>query len=750
MRRIEELLAIVSPKVTLDHYWEVFDVIEWRFYVSNNFLSENDQAREKKGFTISGIKNYILNESSEGYASPYYKRLCSRSLVIVEELLNELVNSELLVKHNDILWKSEEFSDFFQIVKKKIKVSAKRIVSWAVWYLYCKGTASFSISEVLNELSYSDEDYVNEIPYLWVYKDKNWKKLLEKHKDNWLLLEKPRFPQKILLLDIQDRLHAAISELSKSGNELRTKEIVSKVRELEISSLETFLKRIGLEYDKGKWKINEVTLEKIANIINEIVAKEWPFFGEMGIRSPYFKLLGRQTRYLYVDIPNGAIDTFVNKLGEITEEYNGDQDKIYEKSIDLANDFNKDFKKEIGDWLHFEIYRGPFASKPFGLKIIKRWKKFTKFLEIFSKKETSLEDKYQYLLACRASSLKFIIKDNFNILDDLEETQEDIKELCEIEINQTRKIIEDFVNRLISVKNQLYKISKRKTVFRDPSTLLYLPEMISTLQAIVNLVENGTIPACYREMRKILENLCWMMFEDFLYFKTSTLKSRGDSETVPPNPYGYVSRNWYDWSIQEGFTVKNVKEIKNKMEFLIEQIHSYGKIKDYRWNKKQIEEALFKGLSYPLFMLLMGKKMEVAKKFNEFVPKHEVKPLLAFATEDLKGVIKQLGRLKLSQTDEKLIEVLIQIIESKISSEEIVPPYPSNEFVLGFVAKTFSNKLLNKEYSEYSHFVHSYHTSWHIFPFSSVLEFKIFEYELQKFAKNIQQLIDAYLNELFA
>ncbi|MHA1431507.1 MAG: hypothetical protein ACTSRV_14110, partial [Candidatus Freyarchaeota archaeon] len=83
------------------------------------------------------------------------------------------------------------------------------------------------------------------------------------------------------------------------------------------------------------------------------------------------------------------------------------------------------------------------------------------------------------------------------------------------------------------------------------------------------------------------------------------------------------------------------------------------------------------------------------------------------------------------------------------TSDEVIPPYPSNKFVLELVQEALGSDLLQRKYNEYSHFVHSYFTSWHIFPFSSVLEFKILKHELSIFADIIREMIDLYLKELF-
>ena len=71
-------------------------------------------------------------------------------------------------------------------------------------------------------------------------------------------------------------------------------------------------------------------------------------------------------------------------------------------------------------------------------------------------------------------------------------------------------------------------------------------------------------------------------------------------------------------------------------------------------------------------------------------------------------------------------------------------PLPTNKFVLKFVDNLFSTDLYRRFYSEYSFFVHSYFSSWHVLPFSSVLEFKIFKYELNNFSNEIKKLFTGF------
>ena len=108
---------------------------------------------------------------------------------------------------------------------------------------------------------------------------------------------------------------------------------------------------------------------------------------------------------------------------------------------------------------------------------------------------------------------------------------------------------------------------------------------------------------------------------------------------------------------------------------------------------------------------------------------------------------KAFSDLKLSNPTDLAVKIT-KVLDKKVP-RKFIPPYPSNTFVLGFVDKTFSSNMQRK-YDEYSFFVHSYFTSWHIFPHSSVLEFKILKNELTEFSKIIKDLLNTYLGRLFS
>lgn len=724
-------MASVPPKFLLDHYLNVLYLINWGGFV---------ESEDREHFTISNLAEKLLRDA-QSYQSinPSYSRECSRSIAPIEALVNELVSLGLLIKHGEVFRKTSKFSQFYYLLKHRVGKSLRRYVAWAILYLHHqKNLTCFSTTELVALLSYRDEDYIDEMPHLIKWKENGWFKLLEKSGEEWKLLEEPYVPSSpMLLANIDDRLSYAILGISKTKDEFRTEEIIEKLHELERIDAEKILKNFGLKFENGEWQINDTILESMKKFL-EAEVKPWPSFGDIVSKDPYFKL---QSRRMYVDIPNSTITNFSNELIRICYQHKDDQEKMFEEAKILATSFNQSLEKYCGRWLLFVIRKQYFGSKPFGIQIKIDWRQFHLFLDIFPKREIPLKDKYSYLLDCRAPSLKLVLRRG------LENVQNEVKEVCVEEMVQINQNLENLTHRIDEVKDYLFKItSYRRTIPIEPSTLEYFPEMISTLNALILLVENGTIPACYREMRKVLENLSWVIFDDILLYRTTLIRKREYVRELII-PYRSVSKEWYDWAIQEKqLLLRNLRELEAKVKNLSEIIYLYGENGGYLWDKKEMQEILFKRISYPLFLLLTGIDIEVPKKLEEIVPHYEVEVLKSLAVEDLKNVLRDLGHTRKSKSDNALADKIINTLAGNAS--EIVAPYPSNEFVLGFVSKILSSNLL-EPYKEYSQFVHSYFTSWHIFPFSSVLEFKIFKHELSVFIEILSQLINSYLKELF-
>ena len=148
----------------------------------------------------------------------------------------------------------------------------------------------------------------------------------------------------ILLLDLWRKLELAILELSKDKNQFSTSEILLKLRELERKSVERVLRRLRLRFVNGKWQMNSKIFSDVKN-----TWIKWPFFGMLILKEASFKLLGSQSRTVYVDVPNETILDFIGELNEICDKYKTDYEKMYEEARKIANNFNKQIEKEIGD-----------------------------------------------------------------------------------------------------------------------------------------------------------------------------------------------------------------------------------------------------------------------------------------------------------------------------------------------------------------------------------------------------------------
>jgi hypothetical protein len=722
-KKIEEILAQIHPKFLLDHYWNILDLINWRGFVNST---------DKEYFTISDLRDKITEEINSP-SNPFHLRICLRSKEVIDEVVSELVNAGLLIKEDEKFKKTDTLSEFCYLLKKKFQANLRRYVFWGLWYLYNHGSTSFSTAELVSLLSYPERDLYEEIPHLGKWKEEQWFELLKKKEDRWKLIEEPHPSKSTLIRDIYNRLFTSISKLSKDKTEFYGEEIISTLRELEQNSAERILKNAGLKCEKDIWKIDEEVL-KIIKILLRVPAK-WPSFGHIISTKHDFKYFKLQSKQIYVDIPTTFFQGFLGELGRIGEN---DPEKAYEKARELAVDYNRNLEREIGGWIRFVATKQFFGYKPFGIQLRINWDGFNTFLDEFAERDKGMWEKYSYILDCRAPSLKIILR------ADLKELQDEVREICEEEIKQIDQKAEDLIDKIEDFRDNLLKISsRRKTIPIYPLTLLYFPEMLSILNTFPFLVEKGAITSCYREMRKILENLSWVIFDDLLFFRVKNRREKDEISLL--SPYRFISKEWYDWASQNQYMIRNLGQLKKEIKFLSEEIYHYGKRKGYNWNEEKIIETFFENISYPTFLMLINADAQIPPELEGIVPQYEVKTLRDLAIRDLDNIIKDLKHKRLSKSDEEFIDKLSEKLDLEIKSSKLIPLYPSNDFVIGFVSKVSSINL-QKLYNEYSHFIHSYFTSWHIFPFSSVLEFKIYKHQLQIFADAIRGLMNYYFS----
>jgi len=320
------------------------------------------------------------------------------------------------------------------------------------------------------------------------------------------------------------------------------------------------------------------------------------------------------------------------------------------------------------------------------------------------------------------------LRKEFPSLDEveLERVQKIVKELSQKDIEEILEEINNCIHDLERTRKKLTRISKRNDAHL--MVLFYLLQMVESLRALKFLIERGCISSCYREMRYILENLAWNMMADILLFRE--LKETREIGLFI-NPYAEVAKEWFEEAKKLRATINNINDFKKMTKKFLDEI-------DVKENIDKLEEVIFHNISYSIFLLLTGRFLheEEKKKISkEFIPIYTTSDLLKIAKRRLESIFKD---------QPKIVNGFL----TKFSKQDdIIPSYPSTTFVLSFIDRLFSTKL-QYMYDEYSFFTHSYFASWHIIPFSSVLEFKILKEEIKKFVNTITELLKKYVDEL--
>jgi len=225
------------------------------------------------------------------------------------------------------------------------------------------------------------------------------------------------------------------------------------------------------------------------------------------------------------------------------------------------------------------------------------------------------------------------------------QTENLVKTVLKDEIQEINEIIEDFVAKLRQTRRKLRKkLLIKRNIF--PLTLAYLPEMISTLLVMKNCVSEGIVSTCYREMRKILESLAWIILDDILLFKK---KEMHWIDMYAPPPLRIPNKKWYEWAKEKGLILKSLSQLKKSLKQIIEKINE-----KYGWKKKQISRTLLNNTTYPLFLILIGANEQIPTHLKDAVPLFNSKRFKMFVERDLERTIIQLKGGPLSDPDKEV------------------------------------------------------------------------------------------------
>jgi len=443
-----------------------------------------------------------------------------------------------------------------------------------------------------------------------------------------------------------------------------------------------------------------------------------------------------ETRKVFVDFPNYTIEHIYRVLCEEGRK-EPDKDKLYQNIKDICKSINQELE-EIGfNFLTFYPVKSRSPKYFVGIRYKVNWRKYEEFLNKLSTK--SLTYCYEYI----NRQSRFVALQLGHQLND-KDTQQSVKKLVQNDILKIKQNLNDFIKKVKILRNNLWKLGNTQRFSRDFSLFWYLTELESNLKTVRYLLSNGYVTAIYRELRKTIENSSWCIADDIFFYNSGF--SASEQKDIFFRTYIDISKRWFKYCKDKNAIIRHLGDLEEKINELTNIIYYWkgGKIE-----KNKIKNFIWRNISYPFLVSWFNKPAK--KNLKESLDDGIVH---VYKKEELRDCLennlyffltKLLNKRKLSKNDLKLIEELINYFLPQY--REILPYLPSNQFIIQFLDKLFNIKLFDM-YSKYSSFVHSYVSSWQVLSFSSVLEFKLLNQEINKFTKNMEELFEKYLEKL--
>ena len=486
----------------------------------------------------------------------------------------------------------------------------------------------------------------------------------------------------------------------------------------------------------------------------------WPAYATYVVPHPIYKL---ESRRLYVDVPHVFLFMFVDellrlpsKLGiDIRSPSIEDIAKLYNESITISEKVNREIKRSGIDWLKVGVVwrrSVPQDKKPLRIRYWVNWSRFHKFLEDYAASDIPLPDKYEdYIYYCRENLIRMLARGY-----DLEKFGDfinQVKEVASADIKAIGDKVYELMAFLKQFQRKLYrKLQYLKRKYRSDirvHVIFYLQEFISFLETIKFLSNNGLITSCYREMRRLLETLCWAIFDDLLCLRIITqLNVPVEMLYDVDVQYRIIRRSWYNWAKSNKATLNTHGEVVkaiNEFEGLISRYFP-DDIKKMI-GVKDLVNLLIKNMVYHLFGLIFGKEATKLKRREGIYPVDLDQRFINIVKQNVSYVLRKIARINVPDLDQVISSFIRSILINK--PKRIVMPFLSNSAMIYLVEKMTSVKGLATKYEEYSYFVHTYTATWQGIPFSSILEIKILKNELQKLEDILKELLSQYYNLAF-
>jgi hypothetical protein len=472
------------------------------------------------------------------------------------------------------------------------------------------------------------------------------------------------------------------------------------------------------------------------NIFN---SKDWPALPLQRVITKNSKYFRFKNKLSFIDVLNPYItsvyEEILNNCEDCTDvdiALDCAKKIVYDANSVLSNCFKKMHERDVNIELFFKIqvYKMRTSKKPILFGYHLNWDKFSKFIENFpASDKITLEDKYKYIFACKYSGVDLSTDTILQFRNSQKDLNIDSYKVFRQKFDKVvSNIIGSINNTLDGLVNFLAeKLNEGKNEKYSDTILDFIPDVISSIDGIKILASNGYISSCYREIRSLIERISYVILDEYLTINSLKLGKVKNEITLP---LLNINSKWR--SKQDKIEVRKISDL------IPQNIFNGVKVKQ----RKKIENILLKKMSVEMYVALAGKPKE---KDNDYAPSLKI-DLINQGIREIEDVAKNSNDSSVTNAFTSLTKELNKKWKNSNDGEF---PFPTTSFVFDFLKRVFDKnlKVLDSIWNNYSLFIHPYIFTWEVIPKTSVLEYKLFEYEI---TKNFESSIENLFNYLFA
>lgn len=474
---------------------------------------------------------------------------------------------------------------------------------------------------------------------------------------------------------------------------------------------------------------------------------------------------GRRRRLLWyypVDFPGPFIGGFEGKL-LLSEFYTSletalesDPDAI--SSNNTAELLSKVMSSLVDIWVSLGLESTDKVVDFLGLeKVDENWilsanseTLLAAFESIARNRRTEIWDKYEYIASCQEYGPRKSHLDKGSL-------QHSVRALTRRWRRAAIDALDQFRDTCFSVSSDiasLYNSAPDGRVWLEWWTVRLLNWSVAS-KIPSFLVEEGYVPNLFSYFREWIEGFAWAAFQDIV-----SLRVQADRRTSQfADVYSIVNRGWFDWAKriprpEQRGSVTSFGRARDKVaETFGEELRRLGISKT---QAGYLCGTLLTGASSAFLACTLGVPLAAGQEPPPGGWSYlwaEKDQLISQARADILRALSKDNGKKWGATPEDIAAACVKSLSAQMGEFELlVPPLPSNEFVVEFVSRLYagaqprsedettpspSKLVLRDSYDTYCTFVHSYPFKRFLVPFASVLEVQVVAEELRRFVYEV-------------